>query len=150
MGDLVVTVPKDIWADWIDEGDAAGDPDSGEEWGFYLGGSKPSISAGERLYVVAWGLLRGYAPVTRVVDTGRGWCICRRGAAVAVTIDEAIQGFRGWRPVWWQREQERPFPQWRGACADPKTGQRGKLVVDINDRVRAVYGHGAAQEGGRS
>lgn len=113
MSDLVVTCPKQLWWDWIAEGDAAGDPYTGEEWGWFLGGLQPRISPGDRLYIVAWGKLRGYAPVTRLVQTERGWCICRRGGAVAVTIDEEIPGFRGWRQRWWTTDIEIPFPSWK-------------------------------------
>jgi hypothetical protein len=66
VADLVVTVPKHFWADWIDEGDAVGEPTSNTEWGFFLGSGKPAIVPGERLYIVAHGLVRGYAPVTRL------------------------------------------------------------------------------------
>lgn len=67
MPDLVVTVPRDLWTDWIEEGDAVGEPESGEEWGFFVTGwTRPPIRVGERLYVVAHDRLRGYAPVTRV------------------------------------------------------------------------------------
>jgi hypothetical protein len=127
VSDLVVTVPKPMWFDWLDEGDAAGEPATGEEWGFYLGGIRPAIEPGERLYVVAHGLLRGYAHVTRVSYTGNDWVICRGGDAVACTIAEPVQGFRGWRRAWWRREDELPFPDWRTAFADPKTGARGVL-----------------------
>ncbi len=120
MSDLVVTVPKDIWADWIDEGDAVGEPDAGVEWSFLLGGGRPRIEPGERLYVVAWGMLRGYAPVTRVMQTERGWAICRRGGAVAVTIAEPVRGFRGWRERWWDRETETPFQDWQTAGLTPR------------------------------
>ncbi len=121
MSDLVVTVPKRLWWEWIAEGDAAGEPETGEEWGFYLGRQRPQILRAERLYIVAWDRLRGYAPVTRVFqDAGGGWCICRKGGAVAVTIDEPIRGFRGWRRVWWNRAAERPFPDWRSAGAGAK------------------------------
>jgi hypothetical protein len=122
MSDLVVTVPKRLWLDWIMEGDAAGEQPEGEEWGFYLGGLRPDIKPGERLYIVAWGLVRGYAPVTRVEQTGRGWCICREAGAVACTVYDGIlsgnphplnvPGFRGWQHVWWPREAERHFPEW--------------------------------------
>lgn len=112
--DLVVTVPKPLWYVWIDEGDAAGSPESGEEWGFYVGG-RPTIGPGDRLYIVAWGRVRGYAPVTRTEPSGRGWMIGRKGCAVAVTIPEAVPGFRGWRRRWWEREAEVPFPDWRDA-----------------------------------
>jgi hypothetical protein len=113
--DLVGTCPKDFWLEWIAEGDAAGDPETGEEWGWYTGDRKAaSVQPGDRFYVVAHGRLRGWAPVTRVCrDAGGGWIICRRGAAVACTIPESIPGFRGLRLRWWGREVERPFVQWR-------------------------------------
>jgi len=113
--DLVVTCPKGFYREWIAEGDAAGAPYTGEEWGWFLGGPRPPVGAGDRLYVVAWGRLRGFAPVTRLVQTERGWCICRRGNAEAVTIDQPIPGFRGWRRRWWDRSIERPFVDWRTA-----------------------------------
>jgi len=112
MADLVVTCPKDLFTKWIAEGDAAGEPYTGEEWGWYMGGSKPDIAPGDRLYVVAWGQLRGFAPVTRLVQTETEWCICRRGDAQAVTIAEPIKGFQGWRRRWWPRELERQFTDW--------------------------------------
>lgn len=119
MPDLVVTVPMGFWPDWIAEGDAAGEPDTGEEWGFYLGGAKPDIAPGDRLYIVARGLVRGYAPVTRLARNEGQWVICRRGGAVAVTIPERVTGFRGWRRRWWERDAEVPFPGWRTATMWP-------------------------------
>lgn len=110
--DLVVTVPKALWVGWIAEGDAADTPYSGEEWAYQVSG-RPDIQPGERLYVVSWGKLRGYAPVVRVFKTEKGYAICRRGGAVAVTIDEPIPGFRGYRKRWWSYEQEKPFPGWK-------------------------------------
>ena len=115
VSDLVVTVPKGFWFQWIEEGDAAGAPATGEEWGYSVG-TRPNIEPGERLYVVAWGLLRGYAPVTRVFQAvDRRWVICREGGAVAVTIPEQVKGFRGARKRWWDRSQEKPFPAWQTA-----------------------------------
>jgi len=114
MSDLVVTVPKTIWAYWIQEGDPAGAPESGEEWAYWIGGAKPNIEAGERLYIVSWGKLRGYSPVTRIIKKGdRGWGICRQGGAVACTIPEEIPGFRGYRKRWWDRDTETPYQNWR-------------------------------------
>lgn len=114
--DAVVTVPKGKFLDWIAEGDAAGDPPTGIEWGFYISGmwNLPlGIHPGSRLYVVAWGRLRGYAPITRVVPTSGGFAFCRESGAVAVTIPEQIPGFRGWRKRWWDRAIEVPFSEWR-------------------------------------
>ena len=113
--DLVGTCPKDFWEKWIAEGDPAGTPESGEEWGWYTRDRKAgTIAAGERFYVVAHGRLRGWAPVTRVqADSDGEYVICRMGGAVACTIDQPIPGFRGLRKVWWSRDQEMPFPNWR-------------------------------------
>ena len=130
MIDLVVTVPKTFThpaafgkkglAAWIAEGDAAGDPYSGQEWGFTTYGNLSKCVDVERLYIVCEGRLRGYAPVLRVLyDESRfrnGNCplmFVRGGGAVAVTIDEEIVGFRGIRARWWAREQERPFKDWK-------------------------------------
>lgn len=111
MPDVVVTVPKHLWISWCFEGDAAGTPASGTEWGFFCGGSVPSILPGERVYIVAHGRLRGYAPLTRVQR--HPLAFGRRGGAVAVTIPEPVQGFRGWRYRWWDRAAEIPFTAWR-------------------------------------
>ncbi len=137
MTDLVVTCPKTFWREWIAEGDAVGDPPTGTEWGWYMTGHRPPVEPGDRLYVVAWNMLRGYAPVvalkglsfdphhgatslqgvyvpaTEAPKETRDWCICRRGGAVAVTIPEPIKGFQGWRRVNWSRETEVPFPDWQ-------------------------------------
>jgi hypothetical protein len=115
MSDLVVTCPKGFFVSWIAEDDAAGEPYTGEEWAWFMGGQRPDIGPGERLYVAAWGRLRGFAPVTRLASHGKGWAICRRGDAVALTIAEPIKGFQGWRRRWWPRELEHPFPDWKTA-----------------------------------
>lgn len=112
MTDLVGTCPMDFWLDWIAEGDAANDPETGEEWGWYTNHHLiGSISRGDRFYVVAHGMLRGWAPVTRVT----AGAICRQGNAVACTLDEPIPGFRGLRERWWDRADERPFMDWKTA-----------------------------------
>ena len=110
MVDLVGTCPKGFWEEWIAEGDAAGEPESGEEWGWFTQHSYRSlIKPGDRFYVVAHGKLRGYALVTGLW----GGAIVRKGGAVACTIDEPIPGFRGLRKRWWDRAVERPFPDWK-------------------------------------
>ena len=136
MSDVVVTVPMWFWFDWIDEGDAVGCPESGEEWGFSGGGPAPRIAPGERVYVVAHGRLRGYAPLTRFVETDRGWVLCRKGGAVAITIPEPIPGFRGWCTPWWKREDEVPFPRWRTEGVVAKTKRERAILAD---RIR-LYG----------
>lgn len=114
MADVVVTVPKRLWTEWLDEGDLPGDEDTGETYAFSLWGSPPDIQPGERVYIVAHGKLRGYASLTELINEpswGR-FHLIRGGGAVACTIDEPIVGFRGWRYVWWDRCDERPFPDW--------------------------------------
>ncbi len=127
MSDIVVTVPRDRWEDWIAEGDAVGAPASGDEWGFFLYAcERPPIDRGERLYIVAHGRVRGYAPVTRVQWSAaeRAWVICRRGGAVAVTILTPAQGFRGWRRKWWTHAHEVPFSAWRTEDVPPRMAAR--------------------------
>lgn len=121
MPDVVVTVPRDVWPAWIAEGDAVGEPESGEEWGFYYAtrpmphlnvpGGHPTIRPGERVYIVAHGRLRGYSLLSRKERDPPA--LVRRGGAVAVTIPDAIPGFPGWRYRWWDVAIEVPFPGWR-------------------------------------
>lgn len=115
MADLVGTCPKDFWEEWITEGDAAGDPETGEDWHWYTRDPTAlTIKPGERFYIVAHGKLRGYAPVVRVENNERGGlAIVRHGGAVACTIPQPIPGFRGLRRVWWKREDEQPFADWK-------------------------------------
>lgn len=115
MPDVVVTVPKSFGLDtWIDESQLPGEEWNGVEYHFYLWGTPPVIQPGERVYVVYNGALRGYAPLVRIDqwESGR-YGLVRHGGAVAVTILEYIRGFRGFRYVWWNRNQEVPFPEWR-------------------------------------
>lgn len=120
--DVVVTLPKSFGLKrWIAEGDPAGVDWSGQEWGWYMGGHPPKkLEPGDRVYVVYDGHLIGYSPLVRVQPINSdgdgyegGFALVRGGGAVAVTIDERIRGFQGFRYRWWKREDERPFPGWR-------------------------------------
>ncbi len=132
MSDFVVTVPMNFTYDgapglkgldaWVAEGDAAGEPESGEEWWFTTYGPLVTYQPGSRLYIVCEDRLRGYAPITKIMFDYNGLkrgrapiAFVRRGGAVAVTIDERIKGFRGYRRRWWDREDEVPFPDWKTA-----------------------------------
>ena len=122
MTDVVVTVPKAQWQSWIDEGDLPGEVAQYESH-FWLGwqGLPMTIAPGERVYIVAHGKLRGFAPLIRVERPCRldSWkaCLVRAGGAEAVTIPEAIRGFQGWRYRWWPRSAEVPFPDWMEVSA---------------------------------
>lgn len=124
MSDIVVTMPLNFkygglkgLAAWISEGDAAGDapgPNSGREYCFTVGSGRPDIVPGDRVYVVHNKHLIGYAPLVRLECYGKwSWGLIRCGGAIAVTIDEEIPGTQGWRYRWWDRADERPFPEWR-------------------------------------
>lgn len=112
MADVVVTLPKSFgWHRWIAEGDAAGDPWTGRLYRFTVRGPRPFIKPGERVYVVYDGQLRGYAPLVQLEwDGNRGGAFIRGGGAVALTVDEHIPGFRGWRYSWWRRGAEYLVP----------------------------------------
>lgn len=118
MTDVCVTVPKALWQEWIEEGDLPGDLVSGDAYHFWISSQPvPQIKPGERVYVVAHGKLRGYAPLVKVERYCRmrpdRACLLRHGGAEAVTIPESIRGFQGWRYRWWKREDELPFPDWK-------------------------------------
>lgn len=129
MSDVVVTCPKALWREWLDEGDLAHDegPDPAAwtvyyEYGFHMGGTAPEILPGERVYIVAHGRLRGWAPLVYVEHWPKSarfgarpgaFALVRHGGAVACTLDEPVRGFQGWRRRWWDYTDERPFPNWR-------------------------------------
>lgn len=116
MPDVLVTIPRRFGLDrWAAEGDLPGQPWSGAEYYYFLGGAAPNILPGERVYVCYGGIIRGYAPLVRVDRQGRHGCaLVRRGGAVAVTVPNMpLKGFRGFRYRWWDRDQEIPFPDWQ-------------------------------------
>ncbi|HWQ10116.1 MAG TPA: DUF1489 family protein [Holophaga sp.] len=119
MADIVVTVPKGLWSEWLEEGDLAGQPWSEEaEYHFWIRPDRlPMIAAGERVYIVAHGRLRGFAPLVRIerdcILARTRACLVRRNDAVAVTIPGDVTGFQGWRYRWWNRATEVPFPEWK-------------------------------------
>ena len=115
--DVVVTVPARLWSGWLGEGDGVGEPRrEGVEYWFNLPTRPKGVHPGARVYVVAHGKLRGYAPLHRIdpdPQSARGVLLIRRGGAVAVTIDEPVRGFQGYRYRWWERDAEKPFPEWK-------------------------------------
>jgi hypothetical protein len=120
--DVVVTVPKKQWKDWIAEGDLPGEAPSdmvSHFWLRNLPAGLRTVDKDDRVYVVAHGRLRGYAPLwgferyCRLVEGTDTSCLMRRGGAVAVTIADPIKGFQGFRYRWWKREDEVPFPDWQ-------------------------------------
>lgn len=127
MTDVVVTVPKGRWAEWIGEGDLPGQAWSGSEYAFSGSGALPKIEPGERVYVVAHGKVRGYAPLVDIETGGRFWSLIRAGGAVALTTPETVRGFQGWRYRWWERETELAFPDWQAT-------QEGEIHVAIDQR----------------
>jgi len=113
--DVVVTLPKKFGLQhWINEGDPAGEKWSGNHWAWNIGSRCPKkLERGESVYVVYDGHLIGYSPLVWIERTGQGFALVRGGGAKAVTIDQKIKGFQGFRYRWWDRSEERPFPEWR-------------------------------------
>jgi len=126
--DIVVTLSKSFGLQrWIEEGDPAGTEWGGQKWGWHIGKKAPTkINPGERVYVVYDKHLIGYSPLLYIEKSSGmmpGYVMVRGGNAVAVTIDAQIKSFRGFRYRWWQREIERPFPEWRKLTEPIKYGQ---------------------------
>lgn len=136
MADVVVTIPKRLWPGWLAEGCLPGERCPRDVRYFIRTNGRPRIDPGERVYIVAHGRLRGYAPLYMVfpeipaldgdgregdiIDRwrdlhrdGRHFYLARRGGAVAVTIERPIAGFQGLRYRWWDRAEEQSFPGWQ-------------------------------------
>ena len=119
----MVTVPKGLWTEWIAEGQLPGEPPRMRSH-FWIGRrTLPDIHEGERVYIVAHGKLRGYAPLVGMESVCKlrpeRACLMREGGAVAVTIPEKITGFMGWRYRFWSRDDEMPFPDWMTCGVQP-------------------------------
>ena len=116
-GDVCVTVPMKLWAEWLWEGQLPDESHNGDTYHFWLQRPLPEMQPGDRVYIVAYGRLRGYAPLVAIEQRCNlrpsVGCLVRQGGAVAVTTDQPIRGFRGWRYRDWDRAEERPFPEWR-------------------------------------
>lgn len=127
MSDIVVTVPINFTHScapgrrgldaWAAEGDPAGSEWSGRYWAFTTFGARPSITRGERVYVVCEDRIRGYSPLEELefepAGLGKGYITFTRGGdAVAVTLPAKVRGFRGWRYRWWKHREEVPFEDW--------------------------------------
>lgn len=118
----VGTCPAKFWEEWLREGDCAGDPPSSEPDGYAWwtrAQSARHIKEGDRFYVLARGLIRGYAVVSSVRTTDGEWWQIRRVNPVAVSIPERVRGFQGIRRRWWNPADEVPFPDWRTAKDPP-------------------------------
>ena len=115
-GDLVVTVPKGLWAEWLAEGCIDGEQDTGGwDYHFTLGRKPPDwVTPGARVFIVSHGRLRGFAPLHEVARWDeRRWSLVRRGGAIACTIPAEIQGFRGLRRRWFSLSDLTEFPDWQ-------------------------------------
>ena len=119
MPDVVATCPQRSWAEWLAEGDCAGERTTGEEYAWLTGAMLAGkAKPGDRLYIVAFGRLRGWAPIVRVEHEALSlgyhqYSIVRAARAVACTLEAPVPGFRGLRRRWWDRADELPFPDWR-------------------------------------
>jgi hypothetical protein len=108
--DVVLRVPQGRWLNWLAEGDHPGEEPT-ETWAFGAG-TVPDLAPGSRCYVMAFGRVRGYAPVAEGDRVPTAFL--RRGGAVAVTVPW-VQSTRGqwcWRYRFWEREDEVTFPAW--------------------------------------
>lgn len=133
--DVVARVPKTAWLNWLAEGDWPGEPAT-ERWGFSVG--RPVTKAyatAERCYVVAWGQVRGYAPLVSP-EGNEVAAFVRGGGAVAMTVPGLVLpgGQWNWMYRGWRRAEEVPFPDWATA------GLPDKLAADVRklERLRLV------------
>lgn len=155
MTDVVVTVPMKLWSAWVAEGDLPGQEPEYESH-FWFGGPIPKIEPGDRVYIVAHGRVRGYAPLVRIEMecelNPRRHCFVRTGGAVAVTPrcrhhhgrmwecnrfendcttkdhPLPVTGFRGVLYRWWPREIEMPYAEWQSDNVPGSVRKQGALL----------------------
>lgn len=136
--DVIVTVPQGMWVRWLAEGDLPGEEPTGE-WDFTAGKNNPrEVGAGSRVYVVAFGLLRGYAPLVRTEQVDGRLSFVRGGSAVACTLIHAgkraeIRGFQGWHyaEATINRARLVPFPDWATAGLPPREAKAVEHVLAL-------------------
>jgi hypothetical protein len=139
MADVVVTVPKRLWPDWIEEGHLPGEEWDGEsEYHFFGRGSRPTAYPIDRVYVVAHGMLRGYAPCVGIdiPVTGRArdrYSLFRLGPSHyhdGVPIGQTIiERFPQPLPDWW----------WPGATYG-LVRHAGAVACTIPEPIRGFQG----------
>jgi hypothetical protein len=134
MTDVVVTCPMDRWAGWIAEGQLPGQGWDGEtDYHWFGRGYRPNIVPGERVYIVAHGKLRGYAPLvaTDIFVTGRArdeYSIFRWGLNEDNML-AIIHKFPLPLPEWWW-----PGSTWGLVRRD------GAVAVTIPEPIRGFQG----------
>lgn len=127
MKDIVVTVPANLWFNWLCEGDLPGDPPAEKgEWNFYTARPPHGCVQGQRIYVVAQGFLRGYGEISRSHPNA----FVRSGPGVACTLFEhekpkPMRGFQGWRYATWGREEVKGWEgeEWADVMASERAVQ---------------------------
>jgi hypothetical protein len=102
-----------------------------------MGGALPPYKPGARCYVVAWGRLRGYAPMVPRPRAGHQ-AIVRGGGAVACTTPDAWSGFQGFRYRHWRREEEVPFPGWAIEGLPTRLRRDVEQLLELRARGPAV------------
>lgn len=172
--DVVVTVAKAVWLGWLAEGMLPGE-DGAEEWALYYGSGRGArnpappkeLDPGDRVYVAAFGFVRGYSPLRRIQVTKTGYALVRAGAAVAVTpftegqpphrspgfSPHPVAGFQGVRYRTWSRDVERPFADWMTYGLPPNVRatverlQRLRTDPDLREELsrRALAGMASPQ-----
>jgi hypothetical protein len=138
LRDVVLRVPRQFWLRWICEGDLPGEEPT-ETWAFSVGAA-PALPPGARCYVTAFGMLRGYAPISDTTGRTkgmRGGSFLRRGDAVAVTVPglNLSAGRWAWAYRSWSREHEVPFPAWATAGLPPELEADVRLALDLRKNV---------------
>lgn len=142
MTDIVVTVPRDKWADWLKqhgEGDQRGRRRNFHIYDKEQG--RPPASEGDDIYVVAHGRLRCLLMIERIVPLMGGWLVTA-SMVRPVTLAGYVPGFKGWRRRWWDTQHELPFDAWRTEAVSAATSAP---PVDA-----LAHGKSHAEQGGSS
>jgi hypothetical protein len=142
MTDIVITVARDKWADFLAEHGPG--TTRGRLHVFHLFGDRPPVASGDTLYVISHGRLRCALMVDLIVPQSGGWQIVA-GFLRPVTKPGFIQGYAGWKRCWWTKLDEAPFADWRSEAVSQRTHALPDLVLpDL------AHGKTMSEQGGSS
>lgn len=141
MTDIAVTIPRDRWPEFI-----TGPCGAGVARSYTIYGDQPPLIAGDHLYFVAHDRVRCAIEVDRVAFA-RGGHIVIGWFCPALTVRDAIAGFRGWRRVNFTRADLLAFDGWQGEGVSVHRSRNADPAAGL-----PPYAHGKSrsEQGGSS
>lgn len=123
MPDIVIHITDRRWKDLVRDGGAYGPSSGSREVSHPLGYvERPPISQGDKIYLAAGGLVRGWARCQYLRSDQPGFVVITRGPLSGTTpmVDRGdgprplrVRPIRGYIRRWWEPSTEAPLEDWR-------------------------------------